>query len=89
LGEPVDGFGTTSFGRYFELDQADRWRSIRQTEVFALLMEFIATLPFASTARALIIFDAETRAVPAHRDHHDTDRCHEFIWFRTNLDKRF
>jgi hypothetical protein len=25
--------------------------------------------------------------VPAHRDHLDSERCHEFIWLRTNFNK--
>jgi hypothetical protein len=52
-------------------------------------MEFIATLPFKATARMLIMYDEGGRAVSAHRDHDSADLCHEFIWFRTNLDKPF
>jgi hypothetical protein len=52
-------------------------------------MEFIATLPFKATARMLIMYDPEGRAVTAHRDHISYDLCHEFIWFRTNLRKPF
>jgi hypothetical protein len=52
-------------------------------------MEFIETLPFKATGRMLIMYDDVSRPVPAHRDHTDTDTCHEFIWFRTNLSKPF
>jgi fermentation-respiration switch protein FrsA (DUF1100 family) len=52
-------------------------------------MEFIATLPFAATARMLIMYDPAGRAVTAHRDHDSIELCHEFIWLRTNRDKPF
>jgi hypothetical protein len=52
-------------------------------------MKFIRTLPFEATGRMIIMYDDSGRAVPAHRDHDSTDLCHEFIWFRTNLDKPF
>ena len=52
-------------------------------------MEFIDGLPFAATARMLIIYDETGREVSAHRDHTRTDVCHEFLWFRTNLNKPF
>ncbi len=35
------------------------------------------------------MYDDSGRAVSAHRDHDSTDLCHEFIWFRTNLEKPF
>jgi hypothetical protein len=52
-------------------------------------MDFIETLPFKTTGRMLIIYDDAGKAVPAHRDHIETDVCNEFIWFRTNLKKPF
>jgi hypothetical protein len=52
-------------------------------------MDFIATLPFRETGRMLIMYDDVCRPVPAHRDHTDTEKCHDFIWFRTNLNKPF
>jgi hypothetical protein len=52
-------------------------------------MDFIATLPFSATGRMLIIYDTAARDVPAHRDHIETEVCHEFLWFRTNFKKRF
>ena len=54
-----------------------------------MLMDFIATLPFESTGRMLIMYDDVLRQVPPHRDHLETEICHEFIWFRTNLMKPF
>ena len=52
-------------------------------------MDFIATLPFEATGRMLIMYDNEPREIPAHRDHTETERLHEFIWMRTNKDKPF
>ena len=52
-------------------------------------MEFIETLPFERTGRIMIIYDNEGSEVPAHRDHLETEVCHDFIWFRTNLRKPF
>lgn len=74
---------------YFDLDRAEVWEPTPETGEFALLMDFIATLPFKATGRMLIMYDDVCRPVPAHRDHTDTEVCHEFVWFRTNLDKPF
>ena len=74
---------------YFDLDRTELWRPAPAAEEFSELMEFIATLPFESTGRMLIMYDDAAREVPAHRDHTSTDVCHEFIWMRTNLDKPF
>ncbi len=74
---------------YYDLDRCQRWNASEEAEEFAELMDFIATLPFAATARMLIMYDPEGRAVTAHRDHDSIDLCHEFIWMRTNCDKPF
>jgi hypothetical protein len=74
---------------YFDLDRADVWEPTPETGEFSLLMDFIATLPFKATGRMLIMYDDVCRPVPAHRDHTDQEICHEFVWFRTNLDKPF
>jgi hypothetical protein len=74
---------------YFDLDKTELWHPSEAANEFTLLMDFIATLPFQSTGRMLIMYDDVPREVPAHRDHVETDICHEFIWFRTNLRKRF
>jgi hypothetical protein len=74
---------------YYDLDNPDAWEPAEGATEFSELMEFIATLPFKATARMLIMYDPEGRAVTAHRDHVSYDLCHEFIWFRTNLRKPF
>jgi hypothetical protein len=74
---------------YFDLDKTELWHPTAYANEFALLMDFIATLPFQATGRMLIMYDDAPRTVPAHRDHIDTDICHEFMWFRTNLKKPF
>jgi hypothetical protein len=74
---------------YFDLDKAELWETSQATVEFALLMDFIATLPFKSTGRMLIMYDDVCRPVTAHRDHTETQLCHDFIWFRTNLKKPF
>lgn len=74
---------------YFDLDKPERWATASAADQFVPLMEFIQTLPFRQTGRMIIIYDDVARAGPAHRDHIETDICHEFIWFRTNLTKRF
>jgi hypothetical protein len=74
---------------YFDLDRTELWHPTANAEEFTLLMEFIRTLPFASTGRMLIMYDDTPRAVTPHRDHVETDISHEFIWFRTNLKKPF
>ena len=74
---------------YFDLDKSELWRPTDASGEFVLLMDFIATLPFESTGRMLIMYDDVSRPVTAHRDHTDVDICHEFIWFRTNFKKPF
>lgn len=74
---------------YFDLNKSELWDATEATSEFSLLMDFIATLPFKSTGRMLIMYDNISRPVTAHRDHAESDICHEFIWFRTNLRKPF
>jgi hypothetical protein len=74
---------------YYDLDRCDLWHRTEECEEFAELMAFIETLPFEATGRMIIMYDDSGRAVSAHRDHDSIDLCHEFIWFRTNLDKPF
>lgn len=74
---------------YLDLNRTGLWEPTAATAEFSLLMDFIATLPFKATGRMLIIYDDRATAVPAHRDHLQTDICHEFLWFRTNLQKPF
>lgn len=75
--------------RYLDLDQTDLWYLTEEATEFALLMEFIHTLPFKATGRVLIIYDTEARPITAHRDHMEQDSCHEFFWLRTNKNKPF
>ena len=74
---------------YYDLDRTELWAPTEAAGEFAELMAFIETLPFKARGRMLIIYDAEGRAVSAHRDHDSQDLCHEFMWFRTNLAKPF
>ena len=75
---------------YFDLDCTELWHpTLAAINEFPLLMEFIKTMPFKATGRMLIMYDDEPRAVPAHRDHIETELCHDFIWFRTNKRKPF
>ncbi|MFN2501704.1 MAG: hypothetical protein ABR530_06810 [Pyrinomonadaceae bacterium] len=74
---------------YFDLDKTELWSPTPEADEFSLLMDYIASLPFESTGRMLIMYDHIRRDVPPHRDHVEVDICHEFLWFRTNLKKRF
>ena len=74
---------------YFDLDRTELWHPTEAANEFSLLMDFIGTLPFRATGRMLIMYDDSPREVPAHRDHIETEICHDFIWFRTNLKKPF
>lgn len=80
---------STAPDRYLDLDQAGLWQPTEDATEFAMLMDFIRTLPFKSTGRMLIMYDTEPRPVSAHRDHMETDICHDFMWFRTNKNKPF
>jgi hypothetical protein len=74
---------------YYDLDRTDLWTPGPDASEFSELMRFIETLPFKARGRAIIMYDDSGRAVTAHRDHDSPELCHEFIWFRTNLDKPF
>ena len=74
---------------YYDLDRTELWRPTPEAEEFAPLMDFLATLPFEATGRMIVMYDFDGRAVPAHRDHDDAGRCHEFVWLRTNFAKPF
>jgi hypothetical protein len=74
---------------YYDLDRTDLWRPTKDAELFAKLMDFIDTLPFEAKGRMIIMYDDSGRPVSAHRDHDSADLCHEFVWFRTNMDKPF
>jgi len=74
---------------YLDLNKCELWQPTEWASEFSELMEFIGTLPFERTGRILIIYDNEGSEVPAHRDHLETEVCHDFIWFRTNLRKPF
>jgi len=74
---------------YYDLDRTDLWRPTPEADMFAELMDFIATLPFEATGRMLILYDEIGRPITAHRDHDDREICHEFVWLRTNLNKPF
>lgn len=74
---------------YFDLDKTELWQRGSDADDFQKLMDFIATLPFEATGRMLIMYDDVARPVSPHRDHVESELCHEFIWFRTNLKKPF
>jgi hypothetical protein len=74
---------------YFDLDKTELWERTPDADEFFWLMDFIGSLPFKATARMLIMYDDVARPVTPHRDHTSTDICHEFIWFRTNMNKPF
>jgi hypothetical protein len=74
---------------YYDLDRTDLWDLTEDAALFAELTAFIETLPFEARGRAIIMYDDSGRPVSAHRDHDSPDLCHEFVWFRTNMDKPF
>ena len=74
---------------YYDLDRTDLWHRTQDAELFSELMAFIGTLPFEATGRMIIMYDDSGRPVSAHRDHDSLDLCHEFVWFRTNMNKPF
>jgi hypothetical protein len=74
---------------YYDLDRTELWEPAPAAEEFSELMDFIRSLPFASTGRMLIMYDHVPRPVTPHRDHDVVEVCHEFVWFRTNLSKPF
>ncbi len=74
---------------YYGIDNPDVWQPTEHAETFRKLMDFVHELPFKAIGRVMIMYDWHGRPVTVHRDHDDIDVCHEFLWFRTNLDKPF
>jgi hypothetical protein len=72
---------------YLDLNRTGLWRPTPEAEEFAELSAFVETLPFKARGRVLVIYDDAARPTPAHRDHLNTEVCHDFIWMRTNLRK--
>ncbi len=75
--------------RYQDLDKPDLWQRTKEADEFSRLMDFVSTFPFKRTARIMILYDDSGKPVTPHRDHISVNVCHEFIWFRTNLEKPF
>lgn len=74
---------------YFELDKPDVWSASPESAEFSKVMDFVATLPFKSTGRIIMMYDYNNKRVTAHRDHTKINICNEFIWLRTNTTKPF
>jgi hypothetical protein len=74
---------------YLDLDKAEKWELAPAAVEFAPLIDFVRRLPFSAVGRVIVIYDDGGNCVPAHRDHLEVDKCHEFIWMRTNLGKQF
>lgn len=74
---------------YQDLNKPELWQPTEAADEFSDVMRFVSRLPFKATGRILIIYDNTGAEVPAHRDHLETDICHEFLWFRTNKNKPF
>ncbi|HEX8266553.1 MAG TPA: hypothetical protein VF596_14200 [Pyrinomonadaceae bacterium] len=74
---------------YQDLNKPELWQPTEAADEFSDVMRFVSRLPFKATGRILIIYDNTGAEVPAHRDHLQTDICHEFLWFRTNKNKPF
>jgi hypothetical protein len=72
---------------YLDLNRAELWEPTPAAAEFAELTAFVETLPFRERGRVLIIYDDGAAPVPAHRDHLNRERCHDFVWMRTNLRK--
>lgn len=66
-----------------------KWKNSHHAEQLPELMAFIKEMPFKATGRVTLIFDTGGHAVAPHRDHGYPKYCHEFIWLRTNLRKKF
>ena len=73
---------------YLDIAKPELWQATPYAQAFPELMEFVGTLPFQATARIIIICDRKGRRTAPHRDHGFADVRHEFVWLRTNLDKK-
>ena len=72
---------------YLDLDKPEVWEPTAEADQFAELMHFIATMPFKRTARIMIICENGGPGTTPHRDHGLPNVLHEFVWFRSNLNK--
>lgn len=74
---------------YLDIGNEKKWEFTPFAEKMPELMSFIKTLPFKSTGRIMLMFDTGEHPVIPHRDHIKPDICNEFIWLRTNFNKKF
>lgn len=74
---------------YQFIDVPKKWKPNHHAEQLPELMAFIKEMPFKAIGRITLIFDTGGHAVAPHRDHGHPKYCHEFIWLRTNLRKKF
>jgi hypothetical protein len=72
-----------------DLERPDLWHRTGEAFEFTMLMEFIETLPFEWTSRILINYSQDNPAIATQRKDQLTGIKSDFIWFRTNLKKRF
>jgi len=84
LRKPVGGPAS-----YFNIGSARRTHSTRWWHRFGFLTRWIEDLPFAEIGRVLVIYDEDGHSEDVHRDNPLSRKRPEFIWFRTNLKKRF
>ena len=62
------------------------WQWTEEALEFTMLMEFIETLPYKSTGRVVITYYDHSCLSPLQTD---PQQVGDFIWFQTNLRKRF
>ena len=74
---------------YFNIHSAKRTRVTPWWDRFAFLTHWVERLPFTEIGRVFIIYDFEGHPEDTHLDNPLSRKRPEFIWFRTNLKKRF
>ena len=74
---------------YLSIDSAQRTRATPWWDRFGFLTRWIERLPFAEIGRVLIIYDFDGNREDTHLDNPLSRKRPEFVWFRTNLKKRF
>lgn len=74
---------------YWDTNNPKMWEFTPFAAQLPEVMSFIKTLPFKDTTRILLLFDTGEHSVSPHRDHIRPNVCQEFIWFRTNFNKKF
>ena len=73
---------------YSMIDKSIYWEDFPVYDYFPILKKLISKTPFKDIGRILIVYSKDIIDSIIHRDHISVECCNEFIWLRSNKNKR-